>query len=211
MVRINLLPREIIERRKWERWYAPVIIAGCIALGVSLAVGGVFFYLAQGKVGELQQTTETVTQLTAQANSFAIFEQKEAELQSRKAVAQQALAGRINWGKICANISLMLPEEVWIKTLAGDEAGPTVTLTGMNTPASTKVTNEDMDEGFKSVAKTLIVMNYLFNDVWTNSASRVVIPLPGSTISTAPVVAFDISAKVNTVTAGVASTSTTGQ
>ena len=211
MVRINLLPREIIERRKWERWYAPVIIAGCIALGVSLAVGGVFFYLAQGKVGELQQTTETVTQLTAQANSFAIFEQKEAELQSRKAVAQQALAGRINWGKICANISLMLPEEVWITTLTGDEAGPSVTIAGMRTPDAVGVANEGMDEGFKSVAKTLVVMNYLFTDVWTTGAGKMVYSVGGSSTTTASVVEFDISAKVNTVTAGVSSTSTTGQ
>lgn len=192
MLRINLLPPEIIERRKWERWYTPVILGGVGLIVVALAVYGVLQYQVSMKAAELAQTKVTVAQLQKQADAFAIFEQREQELAARAGVAQTALASRVPWGQVANNVSLVLPSEVWVSSFTGDE------VSGINLAAHTPNGDESMDQGYKSVAKTLVTLASVPSlfDVWTDSASAVVYSFPGSASTTASVVDFNVISKV---------------
>lgn len=169
MVRVNLLPREIIDRRKYEQWYRYVFIG---VVGVALIVLFVYaglYMMVQQKNDELQSLQEQVMQYQAQADAFGVFEVKEQELISREQVAQTALAGRINMGRLAEEISLVLPDEIWLGSITlSEETG--VVLDGF-TPRSS---SESFDIAYKSIAKMLVRLNELpaLTDVWLLNATN---------------------------------------
>lgn len=168
MVRINLLPREIVERRKWERYYPIVFIVSGIALAVVLAIAvGLFLWVSSQRT-ILQTTQEQAQNLASQAEQFAVFEQKESALVARTTAAQTALSGRINWARVANDISLVLPDEVWLLTFNANQD------TGLDFTANTPYFEpEASDEGYKSVAKTIVRLTALpdIYDVWLTAAA----------------------------------------
>lgn len=168
MVRINLLPREILERRKWERWYPYVFIAGILGVAIVLVVFGYLQWQMGQKNGELQSTNETVSRLTQQSDAFAIFEQQQQQLQARQQVSTAALAGRVDMGRLAEEVSLILPDEVWISRLAIDQS------TGLQMDAFVPASTDDAaNRSYKAVAKTLVRLGSLeqLYDVWLTNAS----------------------------------------
>jgi hypothetical protein len=171
MVRINLLPREAIEKRKFEQRIGYVIAAGLIAAAV---VGVAFVGLllvVNGTNNTLQRQLESNAQVQQQAQAYAIFEEKEATLGARSAVAQQALAGRIAWGQIANEVSLVLPDDLWVYRLLFDEDPESGMLyEGYALNPWTDVP----DNGLKSLAKTLIRLADLplVTSVWLEEASQ---------------------------------------
>ncbi|MGV8082442.1 MAG: PilN domain-containing protein [Coriobacteriia bacterium] len=169
MVGVNLLPREVLERRRYEGWYR-YIIFGFIVLLVLLLIAYVALALSvSGKNDQVQRKLEEAQSYQAKANELAVFEEKEQTLQSRLTVAQTALSGRVNVGKVMNDISLVLPDEVWLDSITvNEDAG--VTILG-NTPRSTSQT---ADVAYKSIAKTLVRLNEVdgLSDVWLTSAAN---------------------------------------
>jgi len=167
MVQINLLPPEIIERRKYDRFYPYVFIAAGVLIAIIVLVWIMLQFLVSQRTQVLQQTQETTAQLTAQAESLAIFEKQRAELETRQEAASQALAGRIDMGGLAEDIGLVLPEEVWASRLKCNE------LTGLELDAYTPVTSSPgVKDAYKSVAACMVRLNLLdeINDVWLTGA-----------------------------------------
>jgi len=163
MVRINLLPRELQERRKYERFYPLVFLASTALLLVVLSAWGLAVFQASQRANDLQKVQETAQQLRTQADAFSVFERKEGELQARELTARAALEGRINWARIATELSMVLPDEVFMQRLRGHE-----TL-GLGLEGTTP--NDDpgaADDGYKSIAKTLVRVNALqmVDDAW---------------------------------------------
>jgi Tfp pilus assembly protein PilN len=210
MVRVNLLPREVIDRRRFEQWYRYVFI-GVVGgvLIVLFAYAGILL-ITQQKNDDLQVLQEQAKQYQSQADAFGVFEVKEQELTARKQVAQTALAGRINMGMLAEEVSLVLPDEVWLSNLTlSEETG--ILLQGQ-TPHSA---SESVDIGFKSVAKLLVRLNELKNvyDVWLSSATTSDwtgwATAPGDAKpKPASVVGFQATAKIQIPTAAPAAAST---
>lgn len=169
MVRVNLLPREVIERRKYEQFYRYVFIIAVGAILVVLMVYAGLFLLNQQKNDELQSLQEEASQYQDQAEAFGVFEAKEQELIAREQVAQTALAGRVNMGMLAEEVSLVLPDEVWLGSIVLSEKDG-LTLGG-NTPRST---SESIDVAYKSIAKLLVRLNELTTlyDVWLVTAAN---------------------------------------
>lgn len=196
MVRINLLPAEILERRRWERYYPWVFLVGGLLLVVLLATWGFQQLLIVQANAELQQTKQNVTNLQAQAEAFKVFELKEAELAARAEVAQSARMGAIDMGVLAEEISLVLPEEDWVNSLQMNE------LTGVIMQGFTPDTqNQSVREGYKSVARMLIRMNSLDRlfDVWLTSAASEPYQFDEAD-GEKPVVRFEMTAKISTAT-----------
>ena len=169
MLRINLLPREVLERRRYEGWYRWVFIIAIGLVLIVLAVWVLLMFEASAKTSQLQSAQESTTQYSTTAAQLAIFENKEQELLKRQQVAQKALAGRINMGVLASEISLVLPDEVWLDLLSINESTG-IAMTA-NTPRSA---SESMDVAYKSVAKTLVRLNELPGviDVWLTTATN---------------------------------------
>jgi Tfp pilus assembly protein PilN len=198
MVRINLLPKEILERRRYEKWYPYVLIFFAAMLALVAIVYGYFWLSGAQKNADLQLLQEQSQKLQAQADAFGVFEQKEQDLVKRQTIATNALAGRLNMGRVAEEVSLVLPDEVWLQQMGISQADG-LTVSG-NTPYSS---SHSMDVSYKSVAKTLVRLNELddVTDVWLTTAANAEFssfaPVAGVTPLPASVVAFSVKGKVN--------------
>lgn len=169
MLRINLLPQEVLEKRRFERDIRYVALGAVAVLLVLFAAYGVFAIQVNQRNAELQDRKQTAANLEAQAEAFAIFEEKESELEKRLALADQALAGRVEWGRLANELSLIMPAEVWVITLTGDEEQ------GMTMFARAVDSETDVpDVGHKAVAKTLVRLADLdqLSSVWLGSSIK---------------------------------------
>ncbi len=205
MLRINLLPREVLDRHRFEGWYRYVfIITIGLVLIVLLAAAGLYFAVQQ-KSDELQTAQDQAALYAEQGKAFDVFEKKEQDLAARQAVALTALADRINLGKIAEEISLVLPDEVWLDSLNLDQ------VTGMSFNGDTpRSTSQSMNMSYKSIAKTLVRLNELeqLRDVWLSTATNGQWSSwdAGSAVDTStPVVQFTATAKIASATVDAAS------
>lgn len=169
MTRINLLPPEIIEKRKFEGRITYVILGG---IGVALLLVALYSFAAwqvKNKNGVLDQNQALATQLRAQANAYEIFQQKEDLLQQQLDVASTALAARIDWGRIANELSLVMPSDVWLIHVQGSEENG-LEIVGYAVDSDTDVP----DVGHKAVAKTLVRLAdlELLDDVWLTSSQK---------------------------------------
>jgi Tfp pilus assembly protein PilN len=167
MVRINLLPAEIIERRKYERYYPYIFIAGGVLLAIVLVTWFALTVFTSQRTEQLQQAEETVNSLNEQSSALAIFEEQRKSLEERQSVATQALAGRVDMGKLMEELSLVLPEPLWVQNVKiNQDEG--LELEGYTPDAAEAA----IDESYKSIAAGLVRVNALdaFNDVWLTTA-----------------------------------------
>jgi len=198
MVRINLLPPEVLEKRRWEKWYPYVFFAFAILAAILVLVYAYLMLSGGAKNAELQSLKEESQALQTQADAFGIFEQKEQQLAARSTVAQKALASRLQVGRIAEEVSLVLPDEVWVDSMViGETAGLRVRGQTPRSPS------QSMDVGYKSVAKTLVRLNELpdIYDVWLVNALNNIYQRPATeTTGEAPlpedVVAFESTGKI---------------
>ncbi|MFU8890840.1 MAG: PilN domain-containing protein [Anaerosomatales bacterium] len=169
MVRINLLPQEILEKRRFERDIRYVIVAGLAVLAVLFVAYGLFAIQVSQRNAELQERKQTAANLQAQAEAFRIFEEKESDLEARLGLAEQALAGRVEWGRLANELSLIMPSDVWVVTLTTDEEQG-VTMFARAVDSETDVP----DVGHKAVAKTLVRLADLdqLSSVWLSSSIK---------------------------------------
>jgi Tfp pilus assembly protein PilN len=183
MMRINLLPPEILEKRKSERRLVYVALVAVLVLVILAGVWGVAFMRVNAKTQEVAARQQELAQTQARAAELKVFEDKSLELQRRKAVADTALMGRRNWARLFDEISLVMPTDVWATTLNATEGqGLQIDGYAMDSP----------DLGHKSIAKLLVRLanlDQLF-DVWLTNASKV-------ELETSPVIQFTVTASVS--------------
>lgn len=201
MMRINLLPPEILERRRAEKRVGWVVLA---AIGIAVVLAGVWgfgLFNVGGKRDELASLQQQVQVTNTAAEQLAIFEERAAELETRSATAAMALGDRRDWARILDEISLVLPADMWIQTLATAE-GEGVSLNGyaIDAPA------DSPDVGHKAIAKALVRLADLdaLYDVWLTSSLK-------AEFEEQPAIQFTITAKVvapPAATAGPTATTT---
>jgi Tfp pilus assembly protein PilN len=192
MMRINLLPPEILERRRAERRIGWVVLA---ALGVAVILAGVWafgYFRLQDKKDELAEVQQLVQASQAQAEQLAVFEQRATELEGRKVTADLALGSRRNWGKLFDEISLVLPSDVWLQTMVASESNG-LSISGY----AVDVRNDSPDAGHKSIAKTLVRLADLSDlyDIWLTASTK-------QTFAEQPAIQFTITASVGSPAAG---------
>lgn len=189
MIRINLLPKEILEKRRYERFFKWVYLAAVVLAVVLVGMWLVLGMQVSSRNRDLQSRQELAGKLRTEADAFAVFEQKQSDLNARKTVAAQALAGRINWARVCTEMSMVLPPDAWAKSLvANQDAGIQFTLVALDTADSP-------DVGQKTVAQTMVRLNDLDSlfDVWLKATSKGDLQI-GDT--TTPVIDYQLTAKV---------------
>jgi Tfp pilus assembly protein PilN len=143
---VNLLPSEDRGGRRRPP-AAPLAVAGVgVLLASVLAMG---FFSASGKVDEREQELAAVERQLAAAKRAAkpskpSRPRRTAERDQRLTALNDALAKRLAWDRVLRDVSLVLPDDVWLSSLradapaeaeAGSEpataaAGRTLTFTG---------------------------------------------------------------------------------
>lgn len=186
MMRINLLPPEILERRKAERRFSWVILAAIVIAVVLAGVWAIAYFQLQGKQDELAAIQQQVQATNAQAEKLAIFEERAAELETRRTTANLALADRRDWAKLFNELSLVLPADIWIANMsAAQEGGLNLSGYAIDAPS------DSPDQGHKSIAKMLIRLADLdqLTNVWLTSSAK-------GEFEEQPVLEFSVTADV---------------
>jgi Tfp pilus assembly protein PilN len=190
VIRINLLPPEILEKRKAEsrRLYLVAILLSVLAvLGL---VWGFLVVQEQIKAGEVATKQQEASSLQAQAARFKVFEDRTNDLRKRKAIAEKALAGRVNWSRLMSEVALVLPTDLWLDRFVGTQSmGGTAAQSARSAPAagspapaagatldlggwSLYSAAAGAEQGFKPIAKLMVRLNDLdqLKNVWLQTA-----------------------------------------
>jgi Tfp pilus assembly protein PilN len=175
MIRINLLPPEIVQKRKSEGLW---IYIGLAFLFVALVLGLAFvalLFVASGLEDDVAQAESEAQRLQAEAQQYAVFEESETDLQNREQMVEAALANHVDLTRLFEELSLVMPPSTWLDSLAFDDSldkeGPAdIVLNGfaLDPPDDTP------DKGFKPVANTLVRLvdlEQLYN-VWLTGTAK---------------------------------------
>ncbi|HET8607216.1 MAG TPA: PilN domain-containing protein [Gaiellaceae bacterium] len=122
---VNLLPRELEQGRKGP---AKPVIFGCAGAVLATAVLAVGYLNASSKVGdENKQLASVQAQIAALPQPQAppaTVSAIPAERQARVAALTSALAQRVPWDRVLREVSLVLPDDVWLTSLQASAPQP---------------------------------------------------------------------------------------
>lgn len=160
--RINLLPPEILSRRKSQKKNA---LFGVIGLAVGIALYGVYMSLAGQVAAEeakLKAMQAHLGQLKSTVETFKVFEEEQASLQKQEELVTSVKATEVRWSEILDDISLIIPDDVQIDTFDGN---------GMNAPPTVQVMGRAAD--FEGVASFIVRLqnSKRFQEVILNKTS----------------------------------------
>ncbi|MBE0476015.1 MAG: PilN domain-containing protein [Coriobacteriia bacterium] len=170
MIRINLLPPEITAKRQFERNRTYIVLLGVLLFAM---LGGVWSY-GMVQVGtrsrQLQNLKAEAQRYRGIADSYKIYEARKEDLTARKGVADKALTGRVLWGRLGDEVSLILPQGMWVTRFSMHEDNG-VQMEGVALDAAADVP----DVAHKEIAKLLVRLADLdqLYDVWLVSSEKV--------------------------------------
>jgi len=140
MPTVNLMPPEIAEAARFRRFQ---LAMGGAVLG-AVAVVAALYMQAHGGVGSAQQQVDQAqaqsTALQSQLARLQSVQDVYTQVSSRETMLSSAMGGEIRWSRYLTDLSLKMPDHVWLTTVTATETGatpttlPTATTTG--TPGS---------------------------------------------------------------------------
>jgi Tfp pilus assembly protein PilN len=137
---VNLLPKDDAQRSRKQQNIPALVSTGLIVL-VSGLLGVMYFTAkktADAKEFELQDAQAELSILPSPSDiaaKTAPQRQLSAQHQARVTALSGALSHRVAWDRVLREISLVLPEDVWLKELHGDAPNKAGTPTLPETPA----------------------------------------------------------------------------
>lgn len=134
--RVNLLPPEIFEARRFRRTQG---ILGACVVATLMAVGGVY-YLSQQRAdaaGEELSTAQARTAvLQAEQAEYAEVPQVLAQVESAQLARETAMSTDVLWYRYLNDLALSYPAEVWLGNVTATVAGPAGTTGAAAVPVA---------------------------------------------------------------------------
>ena len=166
---INLLPRDVIDKRQAEKYLVLgfFIIAAFVALLVF--VYGVNYVRIAGRQGEVDNLVQENGRYAAAIGQDNKFEDRKALVDQRRQLLDRVSVNEFAWSRFLNNISLVVPSDVWIRSIKGDQEK--VAFEG--SAPSTEETTTQM--GHTAVAKWLVHLGEIssLKEVWLDSSDKV--------------------------------------
>jgi Tfp pilus assembly protein PilN len=117
MPRVNLMPPEIAEAARFRR--VQFAMGGAVVAAV--AIVGALYVNAHSKVGAAQEELDAAnaesTQLNSQLASLASVQDVYTQVAQRQAMLTQAMGNEIRWSYYLTDLSLKVPDNVWLTNL----------------------------------------------------------------------------------------------
>lgn len=166
--KINLLPQEILDQRKYELWYpwiASVAIIVLLLIGL-LYIGSIIGLKAQEKELEAIQTEIGATQKSA--NSLAKYEKEKKNFDARAKIVKSALESRLDPYLCALAVTYYLPGTVSVEQMTFD-ASEGMTIMGVVEDSSTNPNDKD----WKGVAKAVdnLEKPSIIKNVWLSEGT----------------------------------------
>jgi Tfp pilus assembly protein PilN len=130
---VNLLPRE--EAKRSFEAKRGVVFGGVGGAALATVVLGSMMMSAGGSVNAKQSELDSIRAQIAAIPVVPVVDTSRedglaAEKGARVGALSAALAGRVAWDRVLRQVSLVLPEDVWLTVLSAAVPGPTATATG---------------------------------------------------------------------------------
>jgi Tfp pilus assembly protein PilN len=123
--RVNLLPPEILEAAKFRRFQLAMVAAGVGAV----ALVGVLGYSAHQSVSHakagLASAQQQQTSLKGQVAGLQSVSDVYSQVAAKKAMLHQAMGGEIRWSYYLTDLSLKIPQNVWLTSVTASEQAAT--------------------------------------------------------------------------------------
>lgn len=120
--RVNLLPPEILQTRKFRRTQK---VLGASVVGVAVAVGGLYVLAnnsANAAAEELAVAQAETSRLKTEEAKYAEVPRIIAEVDAAKDARGQALATNVAWYRYLNDLALTYPDEVWLENFTATVA-----------------------------------------------------------------------------------------
>lgn len=165
MTKINLLPPEIIERRKTEKLFIYFISAGLLIVLILIFIFSIFSFQEARVRSELNQIISENKKIEVSIQDLQVYEERKKEWEAYENIFKSAIEDEISWSKIINSLSMVIPSDTWITEFDGSFEG------GINAKGQTPY-YEDIEH--KPVARFLIRMSEIseLTEVWL-SFSRI--------------------------------------
>lgn len=167
-LQINLLPLEILEKRKAEKIISLMIIGAAALFAVVFLVFLYSFTLVGTEIDKLEELRAENARYEREIVKIADFESNKIFVEERHQLVNEAVSLKYGWSKWLNNISLLIPNDVWLVDIDAKKDG-TVNFSGT---ALADTGNRQL--GQKSVAKWLVRLSELddMTDVWLDSSTK---------------------------------------
>ena len=172
MPSVNLMPTEIAEAAKFRRFQ----FAMGAAVVAAVAIVGVLYVSGRSGVSSAQSELDSAnaahaqaqSQLTSLSSVSAVY----AQVAAKQAMLQQAMGQEIDWSTYLSDLSLRIPDNVWLTTMTATETGATATGTGLGniTFGGVAFSHDDVATWLDVLAK-----EKGFTDVYFSNSTRGVI------------------------------------
>jgi Tfp pilus assembly protein PilN len=137
MTQVNLLPSDVKERQLTRRLTAVVIMAVCAVLALLFFV----FVLQTARLADekhkLQSQQSVNADLQGQIGQLQEFAQLKSQVAARQALTAAALDGEVLWSGVLRDVSMVIPNKVWLTGMVGSLNAPIATAPVAAAPAAT--------------------------------------------------------------------------
>src|SRR3954463_13392792 len=141
MPSVNLMPPEIAEAARFRRFQ--LAMGGAVV--AAIAVVGLLYNHAHGSVATAQtQVDQAQSQHTALTNQLASLQSVQnvySQVASKQSTLSQAMGDEIRWSSYLNDLSLRIPDKVWLTNVSASEtagtAAPTTAATSVPTGIGT--------------------------------------------------------------------------
>lgn len=169
--RVNLLPPEIAERRRFRK------VQTGLGAGVAgaLAVVGALTLLAVGQVSDadngLAESKAEGTRLQAQTNEYADVPKVIAQVEAAEAQLSAAMGKEVRWSYFLNDLSLKVPGKVWLTSMTVTQDVDSAAADAVGNPTAPS-SSTYLEPGLGTV--TFAGSGYAHNDVaaWLDALAK---------------------------------------
>jgi Tfp pilus assembly protein PilN len=136
MTQVNLLPTDVKERQRTRRLTAAVIFA----VGAVVALLFFVFVLQTARLSDANHKLATQkaanSELEGQIAGLQEFAALKTQVAAREALAAEALNGQVLWSGVLRDVSMVIPDKVWLSGLTGSVTPPPAAAPAAPAPAA---------------------------------------------------------------------------
>lgn len=123
MTRINLLPPEVLKRRRSEKILV-IAIGGMIGLIVILFfVYSITSIRVVGAENEYNEVKAKREKLDKQISSYKVYQEQKTDYTQLENIVKEAVKNRILWDRYLRDISFVIPADIWLTEFTGEASG----------------------------------------------------------------------------------------
>lgn len=167
-ISINLLPKEVLEKRKAEHQLAFMLLGVVVMVFLLISVYGFSFIRIIQAQTDLEAVKTENARVQTEIAKIGDFEKVRSLVEKKQNLISTITSKKYSWSRLLNNISLIVPNEIWLTKLEVQDKGK------LSFSGKALAGTETSGIGHKPVAKWLVHMSELndIEDVWLTTSKK---------------------------------------